>query len=196
MKKVFLAFCLLLPLQSHAEVAIEVAFLGILEKLVLIPRDRNGCPEPIAQEGRITISNHCGCGSATFSVSQTVVPLEIEEYQLNYRIGEWCQPNINLFQGAKFLVFKAEGMPHRWIEAIETVDGYPGFYSEQLGPLFYDFEFDPENLDFGPETVELCEDPEEASSCSAKPIVLVTELLEFLHITRRSSHSLRSLGRG
>jgi len=196
MKKAFLAFCLLLPLQSHAEVAIEVAFLGNLEELVLIPRGRLGCPEPVAPNGRITISNHCGCGKATFSISNAVIPPEMEQYQFNYRIGEWCELNINLFQGAKFLVFKAAGMPHRWIEAVETEDGNLGFYSEQLGPLFYDFEIDPENLNFGPETVELCEDPEEASSCSAEPVVLATELLEFLHITRRSSHSLRSLGRG
>ena len=196
MKTTLLVLCLLLPLHSHAEVEFEVLFMGNLEKLVLTPRGRAGCPEPVAPDGRITISNHCGCGSATFSISQAVFPLEMERYLLNYRIGEWCQPDINLFQGAKFLVFKAQGMPYRWVEAIETEDGNLGFYSEQLDLLFYDLELAPGNLDFGPETVVLCENLEKPGSCENEPIVLATELLEFLHITRRSSRSLHSLGRG
>lgn len=187
MNKTLLSAFLLLPLQGQAEVSLEVAFLGNLEKLVLIPRDRPGCPEPVAPEGQIVVSNHCGCGTATFRITSPVVPLETEQYQLNYRIGEWCKPNMNLFQGAEFLVFKAEGLPHRWIEAVETEDGKPGFYSEQLDLLFYELELEPTDLDFGPEIVEICENSEETGSCEAEPVVLAEELLEVLHITSRSS---------
>src|SRR6056297_3233178 len=107
MKRLLLLSVLLWPLQSVGEVKAQVAFIGTLQELVLIPRNRNACPEPVSPTGGVVVANFCGCGTATFEIIESTHPSPDDIYVVHFRVGEWCEPNVRIFQEAKFLVYKA-----------------------------------------------------------------------------------------
>ena len=188
MKAFITALALLLPIAAISQQSVpEALFMGKLEKVELIPRGRPGCPEPRGREGRVVISNSCGCGSARFRVEVTAVPERLRRYTVDYSIGEWCEPNIHLFSGARFLVYKAPNRPYRWIEAVETNRGNQGFHRDQLDLFLYDFGIDEKEIVFGPETAGLCEEREGEVECTQEPVVLFSELVEIFHITKGST---------
>ena len=187
MKAFTLTAFLILPAFALSQNEPDVLFMGHLEKLELIPRGRPGCPEPSAPEGQIVVSNFCGCGTAEFRVEIPVKPERVDRYTVNYRVGEWCEPDIHLFRGAKFLVFKAPERPYRWIETVETSHGDQGFYPAQLDLLLYDLGIEPHEISFGPETTGLCEEAKGELECRQEPVILVRELIQKLHITKGST---------
>lgn len=188
MKRLITALVLLLPVAgiSHQPPP-EVLFMGKLEKLELIPRGESGCPEPKGREGQVVFSNSCGCGSARFSVEAAVVPKRLRKHTVDYSIGEWCEPGIHLFGGARFLVYKASNKPYRWVEAVETSRGNQGFHRDQLDPFFHDFGIDEKEVRFGPETAALCGEQEGEVECVQEPVVLFSELVKIFHITKGSA---------
>jgi hypothetical protein len=187
MRWIFLIWLLALPAEGHAETPSNLALIGTPQSLLLIPRGRPGCPEPVSSTGGVVFSNSCGCGTATFKVLDSVSSIAGGTYALDYSIGGWCDPGLHLFSGAQFLVFKASGQPHRWVEAVGTQDGEPAFYADQLGELIEEFGIDAQNLEFGPSESEICEEYDGAVSCELKALILASDLLDSLHITSRSS---------
>lgn len=179
---------LAISVSTHAQVVPEVLFFGKLEQLELVPKGRKACPVEQSTENRVVISNSCGCGIANFQVLEASFPSQLRRYSAEYSIGEWCQTGINLFRGARFLVFKLpNSWGNRWIETLNPLSQSDDPFDHQILVSDLDYFFhvsglDPDRIELEVESISDCSESETGADC---PMSDVTSVGDFLHAIER-----------
>ncbi len=118
--------------QAQTEDASALLFIGELDKLEIIPRNRPGCEEDAPSPESIVLSNHCACMQAHLSVTQAYIPANLQRYEWRGTLGEWCEIDVPLHDDDRLLVFQIDDEPVRWLEVETDASGEAVLSTDRL----------------------------------------------------------------